>query len=195
MFLWEHSQHFTGDIFTDWKHFVFSSNHLEIALVLRTLFTYRDLTKWEFFWICNCRHAHLLTLILKCGCCLLIHGSNPGLEGFGRYPVFTAVNTGKYRPGKNRFWTPKVGKTGKNTSTGKYRPGKNRFWTPKVGKTGKNTSTGKYRPGKNRFWTPKVRKTYLFHFLKKCICQWKTVSDLETNIIQIAASFNMDIDV
>ena len=45
--------------------------------------------------------------------------SRSGLEGFGRYPVFTAVNTGKYRPGKNRFWTPKVGKTGKNTSTGK----------------------------------------------------------------------------
>ena len=34
-----------------------------------------------------------------------------GLEGFGQYPVFTAVFTGKYRPGKNRFWTPKVGKT------------------------------------------------------------------------------------
>ena len=33
-----------------------------------------------------------------------------GLEGFGRYPVFTAVFTGKYRPGKNRFWTPKVEK-------------------------------------------------------------------------------------
>ena len=40
-----------------------------------------------------------------------------GLEGFGRYPVFTAVFTGKYRPGKNRFWTPKVGKTGKNTTS------------------------------------------------------------------------------
>ena len=40
----------------------------------------------------------------------------PGLEGFGRYPVFTAVFTGKYRPGKNRFWIPKVGKTGKNTT-------------------------------------------------------------------------------
>ena len=39
-----------------------------------------------------------------------------GLEGFGRYPVFTSVFTGKYRPGKNRFWTPKVGKTGKNTT-------------------------------------------------------------------------------
>ena len=39
-----------------------------------------------------------------------------GLEGFGRYPFFTAVFTGKYRPGKNRFWTPKVGKTGKNTT-------------------------------------------------------------------------------
>ena len=37
-----------------------------------------------------------------------------GLEGFGRYPVFTMVFTGKYRPGKNRFWT-QVGKTGKNT--------------------------------------------------------------------------------
>ena len=40
----------------------------------------------------------------------------PGLEGFGQYPVFTVVFTGKYRPGKNRFWTPKVGKTGKNTT-------------------------------------------------------------------------------
>ena len=39
-----------------------------------------------------------------------------GLEGFGRHPVFTTVFTGKYRPGKNRFWTPKVGKTGKNTT-------------------------------------------------------------------------------
>ena len=39
-----------------------------------------------------------------------------GLQGFGQYPVFTAVFTGKYRPGKNRFWTPKVGKTGKNTT-------------------------------------------------------------------------------
>ena len=42
--------------------------------------------------------------------------SEPGLEGFGRHPVFTTVFTGKYRPGKNRFWTPKVGKTGKNTT-------------------------------------------------------------------------------
>ena len=42
--------------------------------------------------------------------------SRTGLEGFGRYPVFTTVFTGKYRPGKNRFWTPKVGKTGKNTT-------------------------------------------------------------------------------
>ena len=41
---------------------------------------------------------------------------SPGLEGFGRYPVFTVVFTGKYRPGKNRFWTPKMGKTGKNTN-------------------------------------------------------------------------------
>ena len=37
-------------------------------------------------------------------------------EGFGRYPVFTTVFTGKYRPGKNRIWTPKVGKTWKNTT-------------------------------------------------------------------------------
>ena len=29
---------------------------------------------------------------------------------------FTVVFTGKYRPGKNRFWTPKMGKTGKNTT-------------------------------------------------------------------------------
>ena len=43
-------------------------------------------------------------------------GFKTGLEGFGQYPVFTAVFTGKYRPGKNRFWTPKVGKTGKNTT-------------------------------------------------------------------------------
>ena len=43
--------------------------------------------------------------------------ANPGLEGFGQYPVFTMVFTGKYRPGKNRFWTPKVGKTGKNTTS------------------------------------------------------------------------------
>ena len=34
-----------------------------------------------------------------------------GLQGFGQYPGFTAVFTGKYRLGKNRFWTPKVGKT------------------------------------------------------------------------------------
>ena len=27
------------------------------------------------------------------------------------------VFTGKYRPGKNMFWTPKVGKTGKNTTS------------------------------------------------------------------------------
>ena len=47
---------------------------------------------------------------------VLIFYKKPGLEGFGRYPVFTAVFTGKYRPGKNRFWTPKVGKTGKNTT-------------------------------------------------------------------------------
>ena len=40
-----------------------------------------------------------------------------GLEGFGRYPVFTVVFTGKYRPGKNRFWTLKAGKTGKNTTS------------------------------------------------------------------------------
>ena len=40
-----------------------------------------------------------------------------GLEGFGRYPVFTVVFTGKYRPGKNWFWTPKMGKTGKNTTS------------------------------------------------------------------------------
>ena len=40
-----------------------------------------------------------------------------GLEGFGRYPVFTVVFTGKYRPRKNRFWTPKVGKTGENTTS------------------------------------------------------------------------------
>ena len=54
---------------------------------------------------------------------LLNKGSNywnykiAGLEGFGPYPVFTVVFTGKYRPGKNRFWTPKVGKTGKNTTS------------------------------------------------------------------------------
>ena len=42
MFLWEHGHHFTGDIFTDWEHFVFSTNHLEIALVLRALFTDKD---------------------------------------------------------------------------------------------------------------------------------------------------------
>ena len=40
-----------------------------------------------------------------------------GLEGFGRYPVFTVVFTGKYCPGKNRFWTLKEGKTGKNTTS------------------------------------------------------------------------------
>ena len=37
-----------------------------------------------------------------------------GLEGFGQYPIFTVVFTGKYHPGKNRFWTPKVEKNGKN---------------------------------------------------------------------------------
>ena len=50
-------------------------------------------------------------------CCFLSQTpEHAGLEGFGQYPVFTAVFTGKYRPGKNRFWTPKVGKTGKNTT-------------------------------------------------------------------------------
>ena len=44
-----------------------------------------------------------------------------GLEGFGRYLVFTAVYTGKYRPGKNRFWTPKMGKTGKNTTSALFK--------------------------------------------------------------------------
>ena len=39
-------------------------------------FYWQRLTKWEFSWICNCRHAHLFTLISKCGCCLLIHGPN-----------------------------------------------------------------------------------------------------------------------
>ena len=46
--------------------------------------------------------------------------SKPGLEGFGRYPVFTAVFTGKYRPGKNRFWTPKVGKNREKHNLGLF---------------------------------------------------------------------------
>ena len=50
-----------------------------------------------------------------------MYGIDAGLEGFGRYPVFTAVFTGKYRPGKNRFWTPKVGKTGKNTTSALFK--------------------------------------------------------------------------
>ena len=57
--------------------------------------------------------SKLCSRMLKCHKMLL----KAGLEGFGRYPVFTMVFTGKYRPGKNMFWTPKVGKTGKNTTS------------------------------------------------------------------------------
>ena len=117
---------------------------------------------------------------------LSISKFNAGLEGFGQYPVFTAVFTGKYRPGKNRFWTPKVGKTGKNT-TWLYNQfhisikGSIWLWNTLIkdmrilsssvvhvvsglegfGQYPVFTAvfTGKYRPGKNRFWTPKVGKT------------------------------------
>ena len=69
-------------------------------------------TKWQWSAkLCWQDHEYVLLELTACVYVLV-----PGLEGFGQYPVFTAVFTGKYRPGKNRFWTPKVGKTGKNTT-------------------------------------------------------------------------------
>ena len=61
----------------------------------------------------NCRAGVLWTV-------LHYYITGPVLEGFGHYPVFTALFTGKYRPGKKQVWDTQSGKNREKHSLGLF---------------------------------------------------------------------------